>query len=77
MGSRIIWDVARVHAEVEAVESHKEGHLDMVNGRSMAALLVGNDVLARPSFEAFPTRRNGGRPEAREEEGARGVVSQV
>src|SRR6266513_254274 len=57
MRSGIIWNGPFVHAEVEAAQPHKVRHLDVINRGAMAALFVGNDVIARPSGVTLPSGR--------------------
>ena len=47
MGGWIIRHVSLVHSEIEAAQSHEVRHLDVIDCRSMVAIFVGDDVIAR------------------------------
>src|SRR5438132_13584237 len=46
VGRGVIRHDAFVHSEVETAQPHEIRHLNLVNGRPMVAILIGNDVIA-------------------------------
>ena len=60
MRGRIIRDHALVHSKIEATQAHEIRHFDMVNGRSVVALLIRNDVIARTGGISTATGRADG-----------------
>ncbi|PYK90574.1 MAG: hypothetical protein DME35_05395 [Verrucomicrobia bacterium] len=59
VGRGVIRHDAFVHSEVETAQPHEIRHLNLVNGRPMVAILIGNDVIATLGGIPVPTGRTG------------------
>src|SRR4029077_6604136 len=55
VGCRIVRHITSVHSKIETAQAHEIRHLDVVNGGTMVAFLVGDHKLASFSRVTRPT----------------------
>src|SRR6476469_4685785 len=55
VGCRIVRHITSVHSKIETAQAHEIRHLDVVNGGTMVAFLVGDNELAPLSRVTRPT----------------------